>query len=365
MNNLHVHRFNHSQEYQTHIEVPGQFVTLLVLFLTRFDQQSDYDVCSLCGSVGECVHDRDDIPPTESSDRPVNRREKKLELDMDTCDMVLNAPIMPFQEIFNTYGEHLSNAQLLAHYGFLLDSNENDMISWNMAELSSRSGENRNIDTNLFMEILSAWGDFDTLWANSHLVYTPRRGDNDSDNAGQHRDSVEKRRDITLCVNDEGKISHHLWLFCALLNMDSSRTTTVPDSLKLLRQLVDRQNLLESLNTNLEDRDGEGFPLSSGKLIPDTAHMPAASTPLSVHHLSQSGAAQILRDSAQYTDSTLGGCNEAALLARLGYHTSLTVTQVCKSRIGCMIGPELSGAELGDLADVRTTISRHPATSWT
>ena len=49
----------------------------------------------------------------------------------NTCDMVTNESVPPFSEIFNTYGEHLSNAQLLVRYGFLLDDNENDTISWN------------------------------------------------------------------------------------------------------------------------------------------------------------------------------------------------------------------------------------------
>lgn len=53
----------------------------------------------------------------------------------DTCEMVANDFIDPFSEIYNTYGEELTNAQLLVRYGFTLDSNENDIISWNKTDL--------------------------------------------------------------------------------------------------------------------------------------------------------------------------------------------------------------------------------------
>lgn len=55
--------------------------------------------------------------------------------DADSCDMVTNAPIPPDAEVLNTYGETLTNAQLLARYGFVLDSNDNDVIAWDWEEL--------------------------------------------------------------------------------------------------------------------------------------------------------------------------------------------------------------------------------------
>lgn len=53
----------------------------------------------------------------------------------NTCEMVTNAPVIPFGEVWNTYGETLTNAQLLVRYGFLLDSNENDIIAWDPRDL--------------------------------------------------------------------------------------------------------------------------------------------------------------------------------------------------------------------------------------
>ena len=42
--------------------------------------------------------------------------------------MVVNAAIMPGEEVFNTYGAKLTNAELLVRYGFILDANDNDKI---------------------------------------------------------------------------------------------------------------------------------------------------------------------------------------------------------------------------------------------
>lgn len=52
-------------------------------------------------------------------------------------EVVSNTPIMPHEQVYNTYGESLTNAHLLIHYGFLLDGNENNVIQWNEEELLS------------------------------------------------------------------------------------------------------------------------------------------------------------------------------------------------------------------------------------
>ena len=49
--------------------------------------------------------------------------------------MVTNDSVPPFTEIFNTYGERLTNAQLLVRYGFLLDGNEHDVLDWSVDEM--------------------------------------------------------------------------------------------------------------------------------------------------------------------------------------------------------------------------------------
>ncbi|KAH8116424.1 hypothetical protein DFH11DRAFT_1209779 [Phellopilus nigrolimitatus] len=94
--------FNHSLENHTHLE-------------------SDHDVCSSCGSLAECLHDAEDADNTKEGTHGLQAGQivsdsdpssKELE---DTCEMVANAFIPPFAEVFNTYGEHLTNAQLLTY----------------------------------------------------------------------------------------------------------------------------------------------------------------------------------------------------------------------------------------------------------
>ncbi|KAL5536933.1 hypothetical protein ACEPAF_756 [Sanghuangporus sanghuang] len=105
--------FNHSLENQVHLE-------------------SDHEVCRLCGSLSECSHDTKDEESGEHTSSPPSTAADIFE---NTCDMVTNAPILPSTQVFNTYGEHLTNAQLLVRYGFVLDVNENDVIAWSYPNL--------------------------------------------------------------------------------------------------------------------------------------------------------------------------------------------------------------------------------------
>lgn len=103
-------------------------------------------MCPLCGSVEECIHDDED---EESEARAVQVKAMPQVLggsassnfdhgsqeNTECCDMVANAAIPPHTEVFNVYNDRLTNAQLLTHYGFILDSNENDVIAWELRPL--------------------------------------------------------------------------------------------------------------------------------------------------------------------------------------------------------------------------------------
>ena len=95
--------------------------------------QCDFDVCPLCGSFAECPHDRDDAPP--SSSELMDWQAPSVPSVPDTCDMVVNRRIPAGSEVFNTYGARKTNASLLAWYGFALDSNENDMVGWDLSDI--------------------------------------------------------------------------------------------------------------------------------------------------------------------------------------------------------------------------------------
>ncbi len=103
-------------------------------------------MCPLCGSVEECVHDAEEednegrAVEVEAVPRAIERSASSKifhgsQENTECCDMVANAAIAPHTEVFNVYNDRLTNAQLLAHYGFILDSNENDVIAWELRSL--------------------------------------------------------------------------------------------------------------------------------------------------------------------------------------------------------------------------------------
>lgn len=72
-----------------------------------------------CGSVNECIHDSSHAEPPLVSDYHSSGSEEDEE---DTVQMVTNAVIHPEREVFNTYGESISNSELLINYGFQLST---------------------------------------------------------------------------------------------------------------------------------------------------------------------------------------------------------------------------------------------------
>jgi len=107
--------------------------------------------------------------------------------------MVSNAVVHPQSEIFNTYGEHLTNAQLLDQYGFLLDVNDNDRVSWSLGDLFETFGvQDSGVSTRL-LRLQDTLPAGHPLFENSELIFW-------------NEDSTD-----TLVINSEGKISHQLW----------------------------------------------------------------------------------------------------------------------------------------------------------
>ena len=84
--------------------------------------ESDTSVCATCGSFDECTHDAG----AKAS------RERKA--DDYICDLVTNSDVAAGQKVFNTYGP-LSNARLLACYGFALEANAFEMCSFSFEEV--------------------------------------------------------------------------------------------------------------------------------------------------------------------------------------------------------------------------------------
>ena len=69
-----------------------------------------------CGSVNECIHDRQG-PPLVSD---YHSSDSEGEDGDHAVEMVTNAVVHPAHEVFNTYGETISDNELLINYGFQL-----------------------------------------------------------------------------------------------------------------------------------------------------------------------------------------------------------------------------------------------------
>ncbi|KAF9012669.1 hypothetical protein BDQ17DRAFT_1344408 [Cyathus striatus] len=185
--------FNHVVENHVHLE-------------------SDFHVCPECGSLFECPHDRDEASldlnrdGTNSFARVAEDRRTNHD---NTYEMVSNIHIYPDSEVFNTYGETLTNAQLLWQYSFILDANENDRITWTVDQVfhsieSEMAGRRIRRFLKLFEDLnnLSLAGLLDQM-QNSNLTFVDTEPD-----------------DNILGVDAEGKISHRLWLLLFLIASD-------------------------------------------------------------------------------------------------------------------------------------------------
>jgi N-lysine methyltransferase SETD6 len=223
-------------------------------------------VCTSCGSLSECPHDAD-------------AREDIIALALrgdtadpeNTCEMVANAAIAPGEEIFNTYGARLSNAELLVRYGFMLDANDNDILTWSIEEIWDAAGaaladsQPRRWDNEagygLCMEILRDW-QYDVGWTDSELVIDTELDENSN----------------PLYMTADGVLSHKLWLAIALATLQRQGTNLgLAQTHQLLRSLAWAQTQLERGQTMTRS---EGIDEEDGD---DDAYRVRARTVLSPH----------------------------------------------------------------------------------
>jgi hypothetical protein len=160
--------------------------------------------------------------------------------DVEDCfEMVSNLPIPPNAEVFNTYGETLSNAQLLVQYGFILDANENDHLTWTFAELAHF--------TETYFTSPMAWN-WDAVggleqFQNLHAAVNSLPWDSLSDS-----ELVFCDRTRSFCLNGDAKVSHGLWLYFALLlclKRDQRPDLTSDELIAPLQEMVECQLILE------------------------------------------------------------------------------------------------------------------------
>jgi hypothetical protein len=151
--------------------------------------------------------------------------------------MVSNAEIQPYEEVFNTYGEGLCNAQLLVQYGFILDPNDNDVL---------------NFDTNEILCLLSSTDTSSEVPLSQHTDFTPYA---DSNLVFPYTHSPSKS---AFCIDSDGKISSQLWIFLLRLlyrNAGHSNLFRMDD----LRTFITAQTVLENIT-----RDGRSCSTGDG-----------------------------------------------------------------------------------------------------
>jgi len=218
--------FNHEQDSHVHL-------------------QTEFDVCRDCGSLYECAHDQEiksdssqlakSLPPTRQETSTLFHAENGLD---QFYEMVSNAPIQPHAQVFNTYGETLNNAQLLTRYGFTLDANENDYITWDSHEVYQSLAGRISVNNYQLGQLLLVWNDVlpkavqDRMFASvdSQLIYFHSEGAGDE-----------------LCLNGDGRISHQLWVLLALpFCLQGKRDGDTISVLKRLKILLAYQAVLES-----------------------------------------------------------------------------------------------------------------------
>lgn len=152
-----------------------------------------------------CVHDDSNEDKLGTFPRPHSTTAQIAPSTADDFyDMACIRPIPKNSEIFNTYGETLSNAELLVQYGFILDVNDNDRLLWTFTELAQFSDDylqlGRRWDSVAFRQRLDAMISRpfeDTLISQSELVHIDRTHE--------------------FCLNGDASVSHGLWLYFVLL----------------------------------------------------------------------------------------------------------------------------------------------------
>ncbi|KAF8624488.1 hypothetical protein AX17_007117 [Amanita inopinata Kibby_2008] len=203
--------------------------------------ESDYHVCPECGSLRECSHDRETssaMPGVESITstlRAAVLEDGQKQEQEQEYHMVANAPISPGVEVFNTYGERLTSAQLLTQYGFVLEANENDVLTWQMEEIFDCvcSHLDKGVVTQRSGRILSCWTKFCRLDWN----HVPK-------STAIYLEGSEAKKGRALSLNADGKVSHQLWILMALFSFGQALDGGhVPDR---LHSLLSTQLALES-----------------------------------------------------------------------------------------------------------------------
>ncbi|KZT56793.1 SET domain-containing protein [Calocera cornea HHB12733] len=165
--------------------------------------ETDFAVCPQCGSLGPCTHPSHKPRHSSPWDEPM------------TCDMMTYSPITSGQEVFNSYDDKgFSNAQLLVHYGFMLEGNGEDWIKWEGGELEEILSETEaKWDEDRWESVRDAANDLEEEMEDLEALVTPAESEEIDD---------EEDEDDTCWIDAEGRMSQSLFLHLFTRNMTDS-----------------------------------------------------------------------------------------------------------------------------------------------
>lgn len=197
--------FNHTDEHDVHLE-------------------SEHWVCPECGALNACEHDEAEDGDANTSRQPV---------EDDSCEMVTVEGISAGQEVFNTYGE-LSNAQLLAFYGFALEANKYDRITFVVEDVSRLAPSPPPPST-----IAEEWTSLDKLWRSAE-----KEVESQGEGSGEEDMLIVDGAFGHLYIDADARLSSSLWLLLLLLHVPLP--TAPPKRLVLLQRLRTAQRRMST-----------------------------------------------------------------------------------------------------------------------
>jgi hypothetical protein len=142
--------------------------------------------------------------------------------------MELVAAVPAGAEVFNTYGDDLSNAELMCRYGFILDDNEHDKVSWTQTPLYTPEVDltvDRTEQHRRFFDMMQRAVPHAPQWDESELVYNPVR-----------RPACSRP---CFNVNADGSLSHDLWLWAATLVLTQHDVQAEEEAASMLVAMCD------------------------------------------------------------------------------------------------------------------------------
>lgn len=300
----------------------------------------------MCGSLQECGHDSEDFAdwqPTGST--------KSCSAADDTCDMVADLPIGGNEEVFNTYEDGLANAHLLCHYGFMLDGNENDLITWTMDELLQISGKDAAKRHREPVLLLSHW-EFLTSrlinhWSGSQMVYNPlsyaQRKSQGTDEhgsgigievAGPSNSGLLNPASGCLNLNADGQVSLQLWValfLIALADVKGKFDAEAEDVIESIELIAEQQEHFE-----------EGLMAAGGG---EECSVGDPGSSLQINKGDRIVEHRALEAIANGVD-----INEMSIVQGIAD----LVVEICGQKLQSVHSPELSEQQIGEMLDVST-----------